>query len=618
MSTIASLDELIEYEGSKWEDYDPSRPIIDMMRIIKFQRGVGDQANASGQYKLAFSHYSRARYVLSALRDHPGYGRLAPEDIADIYEHTDYLDEVLRTVIFVPQSGSGNVWAKAPGSDQWGLGEGERSLPRETPRVGDNNYDLRLGYRQVVQASPPTLLHRQDSRSRASQRYFQASPDSNSSHGHEGLGYDRAASHNHWMDESAEQKSTTGYPPASFRQVGADGTSHNSDYLVSLASSVAQLNIGASSPIPPSTLVAPQPQSFYTYNSQGNRVLGSRASSKGPPRADHGHSDIARPSTTSGNYHQGPYADNRARSSQSNSAQDYHTAPMSRIQVDNLSRERAEPAVQWPLDPTYAGDLEPTHYDTYRGPGGNYNPENSGSYGARARNLSVGNLARIVPQPSTLIESNERYPSSSRAHPARKRSLSDSGNYHMDPNISVDSMDYYTANAEFLTGFRQVATATLTRELGYDHPETIDSLELDAIDQMEQTNWRKAETLLTDVLDRRRQTQGNSHLLTIQSMSNLGWAYQGQGKLEDAVAIFNTALNELRKHNSETNWRIISDIQNRLKITRDKQGDRRDFAYSNRTADKTSTDMAAASGTNSLRRLGLQPMISSATVSVNF
>ncbi|KAH7338241.1 hypothetical protein B0J17DRAFT_717900 [Rhizoctonia solani] len=610
MSTIASLDNLVEYEGSRWEDYDPSRPIMDMIGIIQFQREVGDWAKASKQYRSAFSHYSRAKYVLSVLRSHPGYGHLAPKVIADLHEHTGYLDEVLRTVIFVPKPGLENFWAKATGSDQWGPGEYEGSLPREAPRGGNTNHSTHLGYHQFMQTSLPTLVHRRDSRSRASQQHFRASPSSDSAHNHESLGYE-GTSNSHRMDEPAEQIFATRYPPASSRQIRSEDTSYDDDYSTGLASSVAQLNIGTSLPISSSTLLAPQAQSFYTYDSQSNRVLGSSASSKGPPRADRDYRDIARPSTASGNYHQVSHVSDRTYSSRSNSPPDYYTAPMNGTQVDNLDRERAEPAVQWPLNPTYAGDRDLMHYDTYQDSRSNYNLEHGSYPRTRTRNLSTGNLARnlppgteVVPQPSNPVTSIERYPPSGRAHPVRKRSLSDSGNYRTDPNISVDSMDFYTANLEFQTGFGRVPTATLAHELGHDHPQTIDSLELDAIDQMEQTNWEKAETLLTDVLEIRRQTQGNSHLLTIQSMSNLGWAFQGQGKLEDAVSIFNIALRELRKHNPETNWRIISDIQNRLKITRDKQGDHRDFAYSNRSVDKTSIDMAAASGTNSLRKLG--------------
>jgi hypothetical protein len=255
-------------------------------------------------------------------------------------------------------------------------------------------------------------------------------------------------------------------------------------------------------------------------------------------------------------------------------------------------------------------------HGSYKGTGYGYNPEHGGRSGVRVRNLSEVNVRGNFPPKTEVLQQPIMdgtvgwHLSTARTRPSRQRSLSDSANYPVKmPNTSsIDSMDYYTANMESNAVFRQTATDTLACDTDDDHPHMIDSLEKDAITQMERANWPQAEALLVEVLERRRHVQGDSHLHTIQTMSNLGWAYQGQGtqsKLRDAVEIFNVALRELRKNDPEVNWRIGSDIRNRLKITRERQGDLRDYAYSSRdpNASQLSDHIAAASSTNSFLKL---------------
>ncbi|CAE6494524.1 unnamed protein product [Rhizoctonia solani] len=111
--------------------------------------------------------------------------------------------------------------------------------------------------------------------------------------------------------------------------------------------------------------------------------------------------------------------------------------------------------------------------------------------------------------------------------------------------------------------FQTVNTATVTKILGPDHPESIACLESDAVSLAQEEQWAEAENLLTDVLARRRRVQGNSHPFTIQTMSNLASVYQSQSKSEYATGLFQTALTELENHHA-SGEQIRNDIQHRL------------------------------------------------------
>jgi hypothetical protein len=88
MSTTASIERLIEREGSRWAelDFDTSRPIRDMVGIIHFQRDVGDRAWASEDYSKAFSHYARSMYVFSKLYSHPGFSVISEGETRELHK----------------------------------------------------------------------------------------------------------------------------------------------------------------------------------------------------------------------------------------------------------------------------------------------------------------------------------------------------------------------------------------------------------------------------------------------------------------------------------------------------------------------------------------------------
>ncbi|CUA67887.1 Kinesin light chain [Rhizoctonia solani] len=118
---------------------------------------------------------------------------------------------------------------------------------------------------------------------------------------------------------------------------------------------------------------------------------------------------------------------------------------------------------------------------------------------------------------------------------------------------------------------QSIDTATFTKILGPEYPESIASLEGDAISLIEQQRWAEAETILIDVLARRRRVQGNGHPFTIQTMSNLASVYQNQSKDQSAIDLFQTALTELERDLRATDESIRVDIQHRLSDVRNKK-----------------------------------------------
>ncbi|CAE6445454.1 unnamed protein product [Rhizoctonia solani] len=590
-------DKLVEREGSRWAelDFDNSRPIRDMVGIIQFQRDVGDRAWESEDYSAAFSHYSRSKYVFSKLHGHPGFNVLSEKETRMLHQTVEHINEKLPTIanlMFQPAWESSRI--EESSSDQTDTDDDDEYSPRDDPRLGSNGYNTYSAHPDNMQPSPSALIFQPDHNSRVPIQPPIAYSSPHSTNPHE----------------------------RSF---------HDDDHETGLASSFLQLNINPPQSKSSRNLFAPQAQMLPTYSDPHNRGLTSPASSRGPPRARGYQPDTTRPRTASGDYyreiHNPPVFANAPHPSRPESPREYYTAPIDpdALWGHNLSGQSLGPIIRGPsyLKEVGSGPSH-IHHNSYSGSRYGYNPAHDGHSGSRTRNLSAVNLSRNLPPATEILQRQPnvdqfgRHLPSARISPSRKRSLSDSANYPpRKPNTSsMDSMDYYTANMEFVAAFRQTETSTFAQDMEDDHPHTIDSLEKDAVSQMEQANWQQAEILLTDVLERRRHVQGDSHLHTIQSMSNLGWAYQGQGtpsKLRDAVDIFNVALRELRKNDPETNWRIGSDIRNRLKITREKQGDLRDYAYSSRAPDTSTDNVAAASSTNSFLKLGLRPMISANT-----
>ncbi|CAE6507230.1 unnamed protein product [Rhizoctonia solani] len=613
-----TIDELAEREGSKWAnlDCDTSRPITDMLGIIHFQRDAGERAHALEQHTAAFSHYSRAKYALSMLRYHPSYNRLSPKEIAGLAQTSDYINKNLPVIVnCMPQSHRETIEDQESDSDQPDTdGEEEYSFKGDS-WPGSSSYTSQSRYQRDMQPFPPMFTHQRDS---APQQNPFTYTSSHSVGAHERSGYDRI-SNSRRTGGAVGQASTPWYPPPSSRQAEVEDISHDNDYLAGLAPSFLQLSINPPPIVSAPPPLAPQPQYSSAPN---NRVATSRASSRGPPSMAHEGRDIVRSSTASGDFRRAnlnPPIFNELHSLRPDSPQDYYTAPTDGMRADRFSGEGLQYA---PHGDGYRGPaIKPMRWDPYSGSEYVHNPERGNYHPSRPRNLSAVSLSRnirdgtgLIHQQPTITTQTGWY-SSAHGHPSRRRSLSDSGMHRTNtknPDTStLDSLDYYTAELELRTAFEPRVAATFAHEPIDYHPETINNLEEDGIDQMEQANWQQAEILLKDVLERRRHTQGNSHLLTLQSMSNLGWAYQGQGKLKDAVTIFSTALRELRSQHPDADQGIRLDIERRLQIARSKLGDHTDYAYSTRSTDTHLN--ALASGTNSLYHLRLQPMIGSNT-----
>ncbi|CAE6424869.1 unnamed protein product [Rhizoctonia solani] len=114
------------------------------------------------------------------------------------------------------------------------------------------------------------------------------------------------------------------------------------------------------------------------------------------------------------------------------------------------------------------------------------------------------------------------------------------------------------------SSFQIVDVAAITKVLGPDHPESIACLEADALALIEQEQWVVVETVLTEVLARRRRVQGDSHPFTIRTMSNLASVYQSQEKNRDAIDLFQTVLTTLEQSRSPIDESVRVDIQSRL------------------------------------------------------
>ncbi|CAE6434359.1 unnamed protein product [Rhizoctonia solani] len=108
-----------------------------------------------------------------------------------------------------------------------------------------------------------------------------------------------------------------------------------------------------------------------------------------------------------------------------------------------------------------------------------------------------------------------------------------------------------------------------------EHPESIAKLEEEAVSYLELEQFERATNILIEVLKLRRQVQGESHLFTIQTMSNLGLAYEGQGKIDQAIQVLLATLKHLERSHSTVNFRFRSSIQERLIELHQKQEEAR-------------------------------------------
>ncbi|CAE6451644.1 unnamed protein product [Rhizoctonia solani] len=104
-----------------------------------------------------------------------------------------------------------------------------------------------------------------------------------------------------------------------------------------------------------------------------------------------------------------------------------------------------------------------------------------------------------------------------------------------------------------------------------EHPESIAKLEEEAVSYLDLEQYERATNILIDVLRLRSHIQGDNHLFTIQTMSNLGLGYEGQGKLDHAVEVLLATLKQLDRCHPTVNVRFRAPIEERLAALRQKQ-----------------------------------------------
>ncbi|KAL5633666.1 hypothetical protein ACGC1H_005770 [Rhizoctonia solani] len=156
------------------------------------------------------------------------------------------------------------------------------------------------------------------------------------------------------------------------------------------------------------------------------------------------------------------------------------------------------------------------------------------------------------PVPTTEVFGSES------SHPFNITPAKSSDNTHTVDSSHVSN--YFTASADF--GSAHLGDLDILSDP--EHPESIAKLEEKALAYLEAERYERATGIFMDVLDLRRRIQGDSHLFTIQTMSNLGLGYEGQGKLDQAIDILRETLIELNNSHSSVNVVFRSPIEERL------------------------------------------------------
>ncbi len=85
------------------------------------------------------------------------------------------------------------------------------------------------------------------------------------------------------------------------------------------------------------------------------------------------------------------------------------------------------------------------------------------------------------------------------------------------------------------------------RELGGEHPDTLEVLGLLAALQRDQGKYAEAESLLLRLVDAQSRTLGNRHRATLNSMNELAVLYDSEGKYQQSEALYSKTL-ELFRH----------------------------------------------------------------------
>ena len=82
------------------------------------------------------------------------------------------------------------------------------------------------------------------------------------------------------------------------------------------------------------------------------------------------------------------------------------------------------------------------------------------------------------------------------------------------------------------------------RQLGDDHPDTLQARHVLGIMHLSQSRWSDAERTYEDVVAARTRVLGPTHPLTLESRHNLACVYEGQSKLDEAARIFRDVLDQ--------------------------------------------------------------------------
>ncbi len=112
------------------------------------------------------------------------------------------------------------------------------------------------------------------------------------------------------------------------------------------------------------------------------------------------------------------------------------------------------------------------------------------------------------------------------------------------------------------TAPQEEALAIRRRELGVDHPDTLNSINKKGMLLQEQGRLADAEAYFRESLDGRRRLLGDEHRDTISSVSNMGLFLQIQGKSKEAEPYCREALEKFRRLLGDADPNTLNAIQN--------------------------------------------------------
>jgi eukaryotic-like serine/threonine-protein kinase len=109
---------------------------------------------------------------------------------------------------------------------------------------------------------------------------------------------------------------------------------------------------------------------------------------------------------------------------------------------------------------------------------------------------------------------------------------------------------------------QEAALETRRRELGDDHPDTLQSINDLAYLLELMGDWEQAETHYEEALAGRRRVYGDEHRLTYVAMNNLGLLIQQRGRVEEAYELHTAVLDGRRQLLGEDDPDTLSSLMN--------------------------------------------------------